>query len=1108
MHRRLSLPGVLSLGLLLIPTGRAAARDLTFEDRVGAQEAIERLYYTHQIDATRPFVEAVPRSVLETKVRTYLRQSLALEAFWSTRITADMLQKELLRMSAGTRMPERLRELFAALGNDPLLMRECLARPALVGRLARNFYDYGPSFHVQSRREADALAADLTGGRIDPWSDHPGRIVTELARGETCAADFDASLALIPQDVGQAGPVVEERGRFVVRVPLKKSPDEIRFATYAVEKRAYEDWWRQVEGRFDERSVEAAMTAGETPTITAGAGSCADDTWDNGSLDDTPLARNRHTAVWTGSVMIIWGGFARGGRYDPATDTWTPVSTINEPPRSATDNTAVWTGSRMIVWGGNFGTTNLNTGGLYDPVADAWSPTTTNGAPEARFVHTAVWTGDRMIVWGGLNSAGASLATGAAYDPAADAWTPTATLNAPSGRYRHTAVWTGSRMIVWAGAPDGPGGAYDPRTDSWSPVSALNAPGGRFSHTAVWTGDRMIVWGGTSITTSGALNTGGRYDPSTDTWSPTALLNAPTTRSNHTAVWTGSQMVVWGGATSGGSTSVNTGASYDPDADAWTPTTTANAPQARYFHSAVWTGSLMVVWGGWNGGISFNTGGRYDPGTNTWTPTSTGGAPGPRFGHATTWTGSLMLVWGGTDNSGGRYDPALDTWSFTSTLNAPVPRYSGMTAVWTGSVMVVWGGTNSTGTIYYNTGGRYDPVADIWAPTSTVNVPTGRTSHTAVWTGGVMVVWGGYWITGPPAFIRFELNTGGRYDPVADTWSPTTTTGAPAGRQDHASVWTGSQMIVWGGYIPSTPDPYPATGGRYDPVADSWSPTSTTNAPPGRNFHTGIWTGREAIFWGGGANVNTGGRYDPSTDTWTPTSLTNAPPGRSQHGAVWTGKEMIVYGGSQTPGGGRYDPAADTWRSISLVDIPPSYILMSDVWTGTFMVIWGGQPVGGTGGLNTGGRYCACTMATFFQDTDGDGFGNPLVSVQSCVQLPGYVSNSTDCNDSNATIWATPSEVLGDQFADAVTLAWSPPSAPGGTADVYDVLRSTNPADFVGAATCIMTRTAATNAADPATPLPGQVFFYLVRADDACPSGLGSLGTTSSGTARTGRSCP
>ena len=42
---------------------------------------------------------------------------------------------------------------------------------------------------------------------------------------------------------------------------------------------------------------------------------------------------------------------------------------------------------------------------------------------------------------------------------------------------------------------------------------------------------------------------------------------------------------------------------------------------------------------------------------------------------------------------------------------------------------------------------------------------------------------------------------------------------------------------------------------------------------------------------------NTGGRYNPSTDSWTATSTTNAPAARFVHTAVWTGSEMIVWGG-------------------------------------------------------------------------------------------------------------------------------------------------------------------------------------------------------------------
>src|SRR5438093_5469531 len=99
--------------LLLIQAlaaGRVMARDLSFEDRVKAQEAIERVYYSHQIGATRPYEEAVPREVLERKVGTYLKQSAALQRFWRIRLTPGMLRGEAVRMAERTQMPGRLVE--------------------------------------------------------------------------------------------------------------------------------------------------------------------------------------------------------------------------------------------------------------------------------------------------------------------------------------------------------------------------------------------------------------------------------------------------------------------------------------------------------------------------------------------------------------------------------------------------------------------------------------------------------------------------------------------------------------------------------------------------------------------------------------------------------------------------------------------------------------------------------------------------------------------------------------------------------------------------------------------------------------------------------------
>ena len=171
----------------------------------------------------------------------------------------------------------------------------------------------------------------------------------------------------------------------------------------------------------------------------------------------------------------------------------------------------------MIAWGGRApgGTIlDLNTGGRYNPGTDSWTATTTNNAPTARESHTAVWIGSKMIVWGGINGASTLLDTGGRYNPDTDSWTPTSTSNPPSARVYHTAVWTGGEMIAWGGSGSpgniffNTGGRYNPSTDNWVTTSTVNAPSGRRDHTAVWSGSEMIIWGGYN---GSDLSTGGRY---------------------------------------------------------------------------------------------------------------------------------------------------------------------------------------------------------------------------------------------------------------------------------------------------------------------------------------------------------------------------------------------------------------------------------------------------------------------------------------------------------------------------------------------------------------------------------------------------------------------
>ena len=887
----------------------ASERTLTFAERVAHQRAIEKVYWRHRIwpkerPDSKPSLDGMmSQAQLKRKVEDYLCESQALEDDWQQPITPEQLQAEMDRMAQHTKQPDVLRELFEALGNDPFVIAECLARPALAERLLTSWNAHGQRSYGQpkQRAEADLPAHPMVelatiASLLEPFQ--PWQARTQKRRTNTTRS-FSSNYTL-PTDIA--------------------NPD--------------------AGGRYDPNT----------------------DTWMPTGV--VMSGRSSHTAVWTGTEMIIWGGYSydgsyhyfnTGARYNPSTDNWTMTSTKNAP-NARYEHTAVWTGLDVIIWGGSGDSGALNTGGKYNPSTDSWTLVSTTNAPQARTSHTAVWTGADMIVWGGRAGNTTYFDTGGRYDPNTDSWTNTGTDQAPASRGYHTAVWTGTEMIIWGGySYDGnnehfwnTGGRYNPSTNSWIATTTANAPDGREFHTAVWNGNEMIVWAGYNRS---RLNTGGRYNPGTDSWTPTSTTNAPSVRSGHTAVWNGSEMIVWGGAVDFFPYYSNTGGRYNSVTDTWAAISETNTPSGRTAQSAVWTGSEMIVWGGYSfdvySGIYsyFGTGGRYDPQADSWASASP-----PLSGSNPTgaWTGSEMIVWGGgVSNTGLRYNPVTDTWISTSTINAPSPR-AGQSAVWTGSEMIIWGGWDGNGS-FFNSGGRYDPTTDSWLATSTTNAPVGRDLHTAVWTGSEMIVWGG-------SNGMHLVNTGGRYNPDTDMWAPTSTTNAPGGRARHRAVWTGTQMIIWGGAL----DGFfiTDTGGKYNPETDSWTATSTANVPDARYGHTAVWTGDEMIVWGGTTICPpcysyTGGRYNPDADSWTATSITNAPSSRYDHTAVWTDSEMIIWGGySNDTGylntGGRYSPGANSWSTTSIINAPAARSQHTAVWTGSEMIVWGGINPGPT----------------------------------------------------------------------------------------------------------------------------------------------------------------
>lgn len=337
-------------------------------------------------------------------------------------------------------------------------------------------------------------------------------------------------------------------------------------------------------------------------------------------------------------------------------------------------------------------------------------------------------------------------------------------------------------------------------------------------------------------------------------WVAGAIAGEAAPRFGHSAVWTGSEMWVWGG-TLPNFVPTASGARYRPDADAWSPLALVGAPSPRSGHGAVWTGQELIVWGGLGEGEFRNTGARLAPGASVWTALPLAGAPAGRSEHVMVWTGKYVVVWGGRNSSGlladgALYDPAVNQWKdLIAPGPAPFARH-GAAAVWTGDSLIVWGGQGLGGEL--DTGARLrfsaagEPQA--WESMSPTGAPRARTGHSAVWTGQFMIIWGGQVNAG-------LLNDGGRYDPTTGAWQALSTLQAPAPRQHHNAVWTGREMLILGGqteaaHVPPLPH-------AYAPASNSWRPLSLAGNPPARALATAVWTGTEVLHFGGRSGSTT-----------------------------------------------------------------------------------------------------------------------------------------------------------------------------------------------------------------------------------------------------------
>lgn len=216
-----------------------------------------------------------------------------------------------------------------------------------------------------------------------------------------------------------------------------------------------------------------------------------------------------------------------------------------------------------------------------------------------------------------------------------------------------------------------------------------------------------------------------------------------------------------------------------------------------------------------------------------------------------------------------------------------------------------------------------------------------RDGQVVVWTGSELLVWGG-----DPA--GEGAPEGAAYHRDDDRWRALTPAPFPV-RTQAVAAWTGVEMLIWGGQEPGPKAT--ATGGAYSPLADRWR-TLAPSPLAARVPLVGVWTGAELVIAGGTADGRRdaspeAAAYDPAADAWRtlpamPVALTDAV-------GLWTGSEVVVVGAALDrdnasldpdgrPRAAAYDPVRNRWRMLPPLPLSPQAV--TAVWGGDRVVAW------------------------------------------------------------------------------------------------------------------------------------------------------------------------
>ena len=190
-----------------------------------------------------------------------------------------------------------------------------------------------------------------------------------------------------------------------------------------------------------------------------------------------------------------------------------------------------------------------------------------------------------------------------------------------------------------------------------------------------------------------------------------------------------------------------------------------------------------------------------------------------------------------------------------------------------------------------------------------------RIRPVGVWTGKEVIVWGG-WI-GRPFGVGPPQPDGAAYNPRTDRWRRIAEAPIPASG-GAKGVWTGTEALIWGGSTSIRPAPRP-TGAAYDPARDTWRRIADPPIRLGLQSVT-VWSGDEWIFGALRAEADVPSdvvhyvvvfaAYEPDTNTWR--RLPDLGPlGSDANELLSTGEELLLFNGSD--GLFRLLPSATAW---------------------------------------------------------------------------------------------------------------------------------------------------------------------------------------------------